>query len=247
MKILVPVKQVLDPALKPNVSGSSLDTQGMKQVINPFDEVALEEALRLKEKGVASEIIAVSIGSMDKPDALRTAFALGADRGICVKSEAGIQSLSVAKILKGVAEKEGVKLILMGKQSSDSDMGTAGQMLAALMGWPQATAISKFELSGDKVNATRELDNGSEQISMSLPCVVTCDLQLNNPRFATLPNIMKARKKEVEMLNASDLCSDMSAHYKVVGYTTPAPKKGAEMLGSVDEFIAKLQAEVDKI
>src|SRR3954453_769107 len=200
MKLLVPVKRVVDYNVKVRVKadGTGVETQGVKMSMNPFDEIAVEEAVRLKEKGVATEIIAVSMGVAQCAETIRTALAMGADRGILVETDAELQPLAVAKLLKALVDKEQPGLVIMGKQAIDDDMNATGQMLAALLGWPQGTFASKIVLDGGKALVTREVDGGLETVELQLPAIVTTDLRLNEPRYASLPNIMKARKKPIE-------------------------------------------------
>src|SRR5271167_2818675 len=206
MKILVPVKRVVDYNVKVRVrsDGSGIETSGVKMSMNPFDEIGVEEAVRLKEKGIATEIVAVSMGVPQCSETIRTALAMGADRGILVETDAELQPLAVAKLLKAIADKEQPGLIILGKQAIDDDMNATGQMLAALLGWPQGTFASKLTIDGDHITVTREVDGGLETIVLSLPAVITTDLRLNEPRYASLPNIMKARKKPIDVVKPAD-------------------------------------------
>src|SRR6202453_830458 len=210
MKVLVPVKRVVDYNVKVRVKSdnSGIETAGVKMSMNPFDEIAVEEAVRLKEKGVATEIIAVSMGIPQCAETIRTALAMGADRGILVETDAELQPLAVAKLLKAIADKEQPGLIILGKQAIDDDMSATGQMLAALLGWPQGTFASKITIDGDSITVIREVDGGLETVALSMPAIVTTDLRLNEPRYASLPNIMKAPKKPMHVIKPSDLGVD---------------------------------------
>ena len=249
MKILVPVKRVIDYNVKPRVrgDGSGVDLSNVKMSMNPFDEIAVEEAIRLKEKGAASEVVVVSIGVRQAQETLRTALAMGADRAILIVAaeEAGtdIEPLAVAKLLKAVAEAEGPGLVIAGKQAIDNDMNATGQMLAALLDWPQATFASAVEIAGGTARVTREVDGGLQTIEVRLPAVVTADLRLNEPRYASLPNIMKAKKKPLEEKTAADYGVDVTPRLEVVKVTEPAARKGGVKLGSVDELVAKLKSD----
>jgi electron transfer flavoprotein beta subunit len=228
MKILVPVKRVVDYNVKVRVKsdGSGVDIANVKMSMNPFDEIAVEEAVRLKEKGVATEVIAVSCGVTQCQETLRTAMAIGADRAILVESSEELQPLAVAKLLKALVDKEQPGLVILGKQAIDDDCNQTGQMLAALAELPQATFASKLELADGKLTATREVDGGSEKLSLKLPAVVTTDLRLNEPRYVTLPNIMKAKKKTLDVLKPADLGVDVASKIKTLKVTEP-PKRGA--------------------
>ena len=247
MKILVPVKRVIDFNVKVRVKGdgSGVDLANVKMSMNPFDEIAVEEAIRLKEKGLAEEIIAVSIGVRQAQETLRTALAMGADRAILVVAADDVQTdvepLAVAKILKAVVDAEKPGLVLAGKQAIDNDMNATGQMLAALLGWPQATFASELAVEGGKARVTREVDGGLQTISVTLPAVVTVDLRLNEPRYASLPNIMKAKKKPLEEKTAADYGVDVTPRLKVVKTVEPATRKAGVKVGSVDELIAEAQ------
>ena len=210
MKLLVPVKRVVDYNVKVRVraDGTGVETAGVKMSMNPFDEIAVEEAVRLKEKGVATEIVAISMGVAQCAETIRTALAMGADRGILVQTDVELQPLAVAKLLKAIVDKEQPRLIIMGKQAIDDDMNATGQMLAALLGWPQGTFASKLEIAGDTATVTREVDGGLETVALNLPAIITTDLRLNEPRYASLPNIMKARKKPIQNLKPADLGVD---------------------------------------
>ena len=253
MKILVPVKRVIDYNVKVRVKGdgSGVDLANVKMSMNPFDEIAVEEAIRLKEKGAATEVVVVSIGVKQAQETLRTALAMGADRAILVVAaeDAGtdIEPLAVAKILKGVAEAEGAGLVIAGKQAIDNDMNATGQMLAALLGWPQATFASAVAVEGEGVKVTREVDGGLQTIAVKLPAIVTVDLRLNEPRYASLPNIMKAKKKPLEEKTPADYGVDVTPRLKVVKTVEPATRKAGVKVGSVDELISKLKTEAGVI
>jgi electron transfer flavoprotein beta subunit len=243
MKILVPVKRVLDYNVKPRVKidGSGVDLANVKMSMNPFDEIAVEEAVRLKEKGVASEVIAVSVGPAKALDTLRTALAMGADRAILVQTDAEVEPLAVAKILKGVALEEEPALVILGKQAIDDDSNQTGQMLAALLGRPQGTFASKVEIEGDHATVTREVDGGLETVKLALPAIVTTDLRLNEPRFASLPNIMKARSKPVANRTPEDFGVDVAPRLTVLRVTEPAPRAGGVKVADVEALVAKLK------
>jgi electron transfer flavoprotein beta subunit len=249
MKILVPVKRVIDYNVKVRVKadGSGVDLANVKMSMNPFDEIAVEEAIRIKEKGGAEEIIAVSIGVKQAQETLRTALAMGADRAILVVASENvnedIEPLAVAKILKAVIDAEAPGLVIAGKQAIDNDMNATGQMLAALLGWPQATFASKLELSDGKANVTREVDGGLQTIAVKLPAIVTVDLRLNEPRYASLPNIMKAKKKPLEEKTPADFGVDVAPRLKVLKTVEPSTRKAGVKVGSVDELVAKLKTE----
>lgn len=253
MKILVPVKRVIDFNVKVRVKadGTGVDLANVKMSINPFDEIAVEEAIRLKEKGLAEEVVVVSIGVKQAQETLRTALAMGADRAILVVTgeDAGqaVEPLAVAKILKGVIDAEAPGLVLAGKQAIDSDMNATGQMLAALMGWPQATFASKLEVGDGKATVTREVDGGLQVIAVDLPAIVTVDLRLNEPRYASLPNIMKAKKKTLEEKTAADFGVDTTPRLKVLKTVEPATRKAGVKVGSVDELVDKLKNEAGVI
>ena len=253
MKILVPVKRVIDYNVKVRVKGdgSGVDLANVKMSMNPFDEIAVEEAIRLKEKGAASEVIAVSIGVKQAQETLRTALAMGADRAILVIAAEDvtqdIEPLAVAKILKAVVEAEAPGLVLAGKQAIDNDMNATGQMLAALLGWSQATFASAVAVEGDTATVTREVDGGLQTIAVRLPAIVTVDLRLNEPRYASLPNIMKAKKKPLEEKTPADYGVDVTPRLTVVKTVEPATRKAGVKVGSVDELIAKLKTEAGVI
>lgn len=249
MKILVPVKRVIDYNVKVRVKpdGSGPDLSNVKMSMNPFDEIALEEAIRLKEKGDASEIVAVSIGVKQAQETLRTALAMGADRAILIiaaeTAETDIEPLAVAKLLKAVIDEEEPALVIAGKQAIDNDMNATGQMLAALLGWPQATFASRLEMAGGKATITREVDGGLQTISVSLPAIITTDLRLNEPRYASLPNIMKAKKKPLDQKTPEDFGVDIAPRLSVVSTREPEGRKGGIKVSSVDELIEKLKTE----
>lgn len=242
MKILVPVKRVLDFNLKPRIckDGSDIDLTGSKMSINPFDEIAVEEAIRLKEKGTATEIIAVSIGTKSTEETLRFALALGMDRAVLVETAHTLFPLDIAKTLAKVVEKEKPEIVLMGKQAIDSDYNQTGQMLAGLLGWPQGTFISQLEVKGEHVEVTREVDEGLETISLLLPAVLTTDLRLNTPRYAALPNIMRAKQKPLNVLTLQELGVMPREDCEIKGYALPANRQRGEILSSVEELIDKL-------
>ncbi len=249
MKLLVPVKRVVDYNVKVRVKadGSGVETQGVKMSMNPFDEIAVEEAVRLKEKGVATEIVAVSMGVAQCSETIRTALAMGADRGILVETDAELQPLAVAKLLKALVDKEQPKLVIMGKQAIDDDMNATGQMLAALLGWPQGTFASKVTMEGEKLVVTREVDGGLETIELQMPAIVTTDLRLNEPRYASLPNIMKARKKPIETIKPADLGVDPAPRLKTIKVSEPPKRQAGVKVGSVAELVAKLKTEAKVI
>ena len=249
MKSLVPVKRVVDYNVKIRVKpdGSGVDTANVKMSMNPFDEIAVEEAIRLKEAGVASEVIVVSCGVAQCQETLRAAMAMGADRGILVQTDVELQPLAVAKLLKAVVEKEQPGLVIAGKQAIDDDANQTGQMLAALLGWPQATFASKVEIADGRARVTREVDGGLETVELPLPAVITTDLRLNEPRFATLPNIMKAKKKPVDTLTPEALGVDVTPRLATLKVEEPPKRKAGVMVGSVDELIEKLRNEAKVI
>ncbi|OQW76361.1 MAG: electron transfer flavoprotein subunit beta [Proteobacteria bacterium ST_bin14] len=243
MKIMVPVKRVLDYNVKPRVKadGSGIDLANVKMSMNPFDEIAVEEAIRLKEKGVATEIVVVSIGEQKAQETLRTALAMGADRAILIVSEDRVEPLGVAKLLKAIADEEAPGLIILGKQAIDDDNNQTGQMLAALTGWGQGTFASAVEVSGDSVTVTREIDGGSETVSLKLPAIVTTDLRLNEPRYASLPNIMKARAKPLAQKTAADYGVDIAPRITTLKVEEPAKRSAGVKVADVDELIGKLK------
>jgi electron transfer flavoprotein beta subunit len=249
MKILVAVKRVVDAYVKIRVKsdGSGVDLANAKMAVNPFCEIAIEEAIRLKEKGVADEVIAVSIGEKSCQEQIRTALALGADRGIHVDAAADVQPLAVARVLQKLIEKEGIDLVLLGKQSIDSDNNQVGQMLGALTGMPQGTFACKLEVADGKAVVTREIDGGEQTVSLTLPAVVTTDLRLNEPRYASLPNIMKAKKKQIDTVTPDELGVDVSSGLKVVSVEAPPARSAGIKVESIDELISKLKTEAKVI
>jgi electron transfer flavoprotein beta subunit len=249
MKLLVPVKRVVDYNVKVRVKadGSGVETAGVKMSMNPFDEIAVEEAVRLKEKGIATEIVAVSMGVAQCQETIRTALAMGADRGILVETDVELQPLAVAKLLKALVAKEQPGLIIMGKQAIDDDMNATGQMLAALLGWPQGTFASRISIEGEKLTVTREIDGGLETLELDLPCIVTTDLRLNEPRYASLPNIMKARKKPIEIIKPADLGVDPAPRLRMVKVMEPPKRIAGQKVKSVAELVQKLRTEAKVI
>ncbi len=249
MKVLVTVKRVVDYNVKVRIAtdGSDVDIANVKMSMNPFDEIAVEEAVRLKEQGKVTEIIAVTCGTAASQDVLRTAFAMGADRGILVTSETFLQPLGVAKILQALVVREAPQLVLMGKQAIDDDCNQTGQMLAGLLNWPQATFASKVDLQPDHALVTREVDGGLQTIAVQLPAIVTADLRLNEPRYVTLPNIMKAKKKDIETIEAASLGVDLAPRLQQLKVAEPAGRAAGVKLASVDELIEKLKNEAKVI
>lgn len=253
MKILVPIKRVIDYNVKVRVKadGSGVDLANVKMSMNPFDEIAVEEAIRLKEKGHATEIVVVSIGVKQAQETLRTALAMGADRAILIQASedvnTDIEPLAVAKLLKAVIDAEAPGLVIAGKQAIDNDMNATGQMLAALLGWPQATFASEVLIDGDHATVTREVDGGLQTIKVTLPAIVTADLRLNEPRYASLPNIMKAKKKPLEEKTPAEYGVDVTPRLRVVKTVEPATRKAGVKVGSVDELIEKLKTEAGVI
>ena len=249
MKVLVPVKRVIDYNVKVRVKadGSGVDLGSVKMSMNPFDEIAVEQAIRLKEAGQADEVVAVSIGVAKNQETLRTALAMGADRAILIEAaddvHQDIEPLAVAKLLKAVVEEEQPGLVLCGKQAIDNDMNATGQMLAALLGWSQATFASELEVSGETAKVTREVDGGLQTIEVKMPAIVTVDLRLNEPRYASLPNIMKAKKKPLDQKTPADYGVDVSPRLEIVKTSEPEGRKAGVMVGSVDELVTKLKDE----
>ena len=245
MKVLVPVKRVVDYNVKVRVKsdGSGVELANVKMSMNPFDEIAVEEALRLKEAGKATEVVVVSIGPAQASETIRTGLAMGADRGILVKAEGNVEPLAVAKLLKKVADEEQPGLIILGKQAIDDDSNQTGQMLAALLGWSQATFASKLEVDGSDFKVTREVDGGLQTIKLKGPAIVTTDLRLNEPRYASLPNIMKAKKKPIEEKSPGDYGVDVKPRLEVVKTVEPSGRKSGAKVGSVAELVAKLKDE----
>jgi len=249
MKVLVPVKRVVDYNVKVRVKsdGSGVELANVKMSMNPFDEIAVEEAMRLKEAGKATEVMAVSCGVAQCQETLRTAMAIGADRAILVETDAELQPLAVAKLLKALADKEQPQLIILGKQAIDDDCNQTGQMLAALLGWGQATFASKVVIEGDKALVTREVDGGLETLSLSLPAIVTTDLRLNEPRYVTLPNIMKAKKKPLEVVKPDELGVDVAPRLKTLKVVEPAKRSAGIIVPDVATLVAKLKNEAKVI
>jgi len=249
MKVLVPVKRVVDYNVKVRVKsdGSGVDIANVKMSMNPFDEIAVEEAMRLKETGKVTEVIAVSCGVTQCQETLRTALAIGADRAILVETDAELQPLAVAKLLKALADKEQPQLIILGKQAIDDDCNQTGQMLAALLGWPQATFASKVVVDGGKVSVTREVDGGLETVSLTLPAIITTDLRLNEPRYVTLPNIMKAKKKVLDIVKPADLGVDVTPRVKTLKVVEPAKRSAGIKVPDVATLVAKLRNEAKVI
>jgi electron transfer flavoprotein beta subunit len=248
MKLLVPVKRVVDYNVKVRVKadGTGVETANVKMSMNPFDEIAVEEAVRLKEKGIVTEIIAVSVGPTQAQEQIRTALAMGADRGILVEAE-GTEPLGVAKLLKAIAEREQPQIVILGKQAIDDDMNATGQMLAALLGWSQGTFASKVEIADGAATVTREVDGGLETVKLTLPAIVTTDLRLNEPRYASLPNIMKARKKPIETLKPADLGVDVTPRLTVLKVEDPPKRQAGRKVASVAELVDKLRNEAKVI
>jgi electron transfer flavoprotein beta subunit len=249
MKVLVPVKRVVDFNVKIRVKadGSGVDLANVKMSMNPFDEIAVEEALRLKEAGKAEEIIAVSIGPQKAQETIRTALAMGADRGILIKCDDEVEPLAVAKLLKGVVEAEKPDLVILGKQAIDNDSNQTGQMLSALLGWPQGTFASKLEIEGSKARVTREVDGGLQTVILNMPCIVTTDLRLNEPRYASLPNIMKAKKKPLDEKTAADYGVDTAPRLKILETREPATRDAGEILASPADLVEKLKSQAGVI
>jgi len=249
MKVLVTVKRVIDPQVKARVKsdGSGVETANVKMAMNPFCEIAVEQAVRMKEAGVVSEIVAVSIGVQQCQETLRTAMAMGADRGILVETSAEVQPLGIAKVLRAIVQKESPRLVIMGKQGVDDDNNQSGQMLAALLNWPQATFISAIAVNGDNADCVREIDSGLEKLALKLPAVVTTDLRLNEPRYVTLPNIMKAKKKPLEVVKPEALGVDVTPRLKILKVQEP-PKRGAGVkVADVKELVSRLRNEAKVI
>ncbi len=249
MKILVPVKRVVDYNVKVRVKsdGSGVETAGVKMSMNPFDEIAVEECVRLKEKGIATEIVAVSMGVAACSETIRTALAMGADRGILVETDVELQPLAVAKMLKVLADREQPRLIILGKQAIDDDMNATGQMLAALLGWSQGTFASKIAIEGETATVTREVDGGLETVALTLPAILTTDLRLNEPRYASLPNIMKARKKPIANVKPAELGVDPAPRLTLVKVSEPPKRKAGAKVKSVAELVEKLRTEAKVI
>ena len=249
MKVLVPIKRVIDANVKVRVKAdkSGVELTNVKMAMNPFCEIAVEEAVRMKEAGTASEIVAVSAGGAQSQETIRTALAMGADRGILVQSDVALEPLGIAKILKAVVEKESAELVILGKQAIDGDNNQTGQMLAALLGWAQGTFVSRIKVEDGTVKATREVDGGLETVALKRPCVLTVDLRLNQPRYASLPNIMKAKKKPIDSLTPEDLGVDVTPRLSVVQVVEPPPRKAGVKVASVAELVEKLKNEAKVI
>jgi len=249
MKVLVPVKRLIDYNVKIRVKpdGSGVETQNVKMSMNPFDEIAVEAAVRLKESGQAEEVIAVSLGVSQCQETIRTALAMGADRGILVEADAALEPLAVAKCLKAIVEKEGPELVILGKQAIDDDSNQTGQMLAALLGWAQGTFASRIELLDGSAKVTREVDGGLETVDLKMPCIVTTDLRLNEPRYASLPNIMKAKKKPIETIAPGDLGVDPTPRLKILNVAEPPRRQAGIKVESVAELVDKLKNEAKVI
>jgi electron transfer flavoprotein beta subunit len=249
MKVLVPVKRVVDFNVKVRVKsdGTGVETANVKMSMNPFDEIAVEEAVRLKEAGVATEIVAVSIGTAQSQETLRTALAIGADRAILVETTVETQPLAVAKLLKAIVDKEQPRLVILGKQAIDDDSNQTGQMLSALLGWSQATFASKVKITGDGAEVMREVDGGLETLSVKLPAVITTDLRLNEPRYVTLPNIMKAKKKTLETLKPEALNVDPAPRLKTLKVQEPPKRSAGKLVKDVTELVDKLKSEAKVI
>lgn len=249
MKILVAIKRVVDANVKVRVKddGTGVDLTNAKMAINPFCEIAIEEAIRIKESGAADEVIAVSVGPKVSQEQIRTALALGADRGILVETDQQVEPLAVAKILKTLVEKEGIDLVILGKQSIDTDNNQVGQMLAALCNYPQGTFACKAEFKDGKIEVTREIDGGEQTVLISLPAIITTDLRLNEPRYASLPNIMKAKKKPIDETTPADLGVDISSKLQTVSVAAPAERSAGVIVESVEELVNKLKTEAKVI
>lgn len=249
MKIIVPVKRVIDYNVKPRVKAdqTGVETQGVKMSINPFDEIAVEEAIRLKEKNAASEVVVVSIGPAESQPILRNAMAMGADRAILIQTLEAVEPLGVAKLLKTVILQEKADLVVMGKQAIDDDMNATGQILAALLDWPQATFVSQIEVGDGKIEVSREIDSGTETLRLSLPSVITADLRLNEPRYATMPNIMKAKRKPLNIIEASSLGVDFAPRLDVIKVVEPPERQAGIVVSSVSELVEKLRTEAKVI
>jgi electron transfer flavoprotein beta subunit len=249
LKILVPVKRVVDPDVKVRVKadGSGVDLANIKTSINPFDNIAVEEAVRLKEQGIATEVVVVSVGATTSQETIRAALAIGADRGILVETDAEVQPLAVAKLLKALVDKESPRLVIAGKQAVDDDANQTGQMLAALLGWPQATFISKLKPDAEEITVSREIDGGLETLAVKLPAVVTVDLRLNEPRYATLPNVMKAKKKPLDVVKPADLGVDVTPRLTTLKVAEPPKRKAGIIVADVAQLVDKLKNEAKVI
>ena len=249
MKVLVPVKRVVDYNVKVRVKsdGTGVELANVKMSMNPFDEIAVEEALRLREAGKAAEVVVVSIGPAQASETIRTGLAMGADRGILVKADGNVEPLAVAKILKAIVDEEQPGLVILGKQAIDDDCNQTGQMLAALLDWPQGTFASKLEVAGSKVTVTREIDGGLETLELPLPAIISTDLRLNEPRYTTLPNIIKAKKRPLDILKLADLQTDVTPRLKTLKVAAPQPRKPGIRVNSVEELVTKLRDEAKVI
>ncbi len=249
MKLLVAVKRVIDYNVKVRVKAdqTGVDLANVKMSMNPFDEIAVEEAVRLKEAGIATEVVVVSLGVLQAQETLRTALAMGADRAILVQTDAELQPLAVAKLLKAVVDKEAPQLVILGKQAIDDDSNQTGQMLAALLDWPQATFASKVVVAGREATVTREIDGGLETLTVSLPAIITTDLRLNEPRYASLPNIMKAKKKPLDVIDPASLGVDIAPRLTTLKVTEPPKRQGGVKVASVADLVAKLRTEAKVI
>ena len=249
MKVLVPVKRVIDANVKVRVKGdqSGVELTNVKMAMNPFCEIAVEEAVRMKEAGTVSEIVLVSAGAAQAQETIRTGLAMGADRGILVQSDTALEPLAVAKLLKAVVERESAELVILGKQAIDGDNNQTGQMLAALLGWPQGTFVSKIEAANGALKVTREVDGGLEVVQLKMPCVVTVDLRLNQPRYASLPNIMKAKKKQIDVVSPDDLGVDVTPRVETIKVVEPPPRKAGVKVENVAELVEKLKNEAKVI
>ena len=245
MKVLVPVKRVIDYNVKARVKPdqSGVDLANVKMSMNPFDEISVEEAVRLKEAGTATEIVVVSIGPQQAQETIRTALAMGADRGILIKTDEMVEPLAVAKLLKAVVDEEAPELVILGKQAIDDDSNQTGQMLAALLDWPQGTFASKVEIADGKANVTREVDGGLQTVALDMPAIVTTDLRLNEPRYASLPNIMKAKKKPIDMKEIGDYGVDVAPRLTTVKVTEPPVREAGEIVEDVPTLVSKLKAK----
>lgn len=249
MKVLVPVKRVVDYNVKIRVKpdGSGVETANVKMSMNPFDEISVEEAVRLKESGAATEVVIVSVGPQQAQETIRTALAMGADRGMLVQTDEAVEPLAIAKLLKTVVEKENPNVVIAGKQAIDDDSNQVGQLLAAMLGWSQATNASKIQLGENETEVVREIDGGLETVKVKMPAVITVDLRLNEPRYASLPNIMKAKKKPIDVMTPDDLEVDITPRLKTLKVTEPPSRDGGEILENIDALIEKLKNEAKVI
>lgn len=249
MKVLVPVKRVVDYNVKIRVKpdGSGVETANVKMSMNPFDEISVEEAVRLKESGAATEVVIVSVGPQQAQETIRTALAMGADRGVLVQTDEAVEPLAIAKLLKTVVEKENPNVVIAGKQAIDDDSNQVGQLLAAMLGWSQATNASKIQLGENETEVVREIDGGLETVKVKMPAVITVDLRLNEPRYASLPNIMKAKKKPIDVMTPDDLEVDITPRLKTLKVTEPPSRDGGEILENIDALIEKLKNEAKVI